>query len=45
MTRSVLFVIVVVALVGGGMVLLARSHGEKAQVRVEKAVPLAILQK
>ncbi len=45
MTRTVLFLIALLALAGGGMVLLAKSHGEKAQVRVEKAVPLASLQK
>ncbi|MFM9828666.1 MAG: hypothetical protein ACKVOB_07970 [Sphingomonas sp.] len=44
MTRPVLLLIVVLALLAGGMVLLARSHGEKAQVRVEKVVPLASLQ-
>lgn len=45
MTRPFLLLILIVVLLAGGAVLLARSHGEKAQVRVEKIVPRASLQR
>lgn len=45
MSRLLIFLIILVSVLIGGTVLLAQLHGEKAQVRVEKVVPLASLAK
>lgn len=45
MSRLVIILVAVVAVLVGGLFLLAGRSGEKPQARVEKVVPLASLSK
>lgn len=45
MSRLIILLVVVAALLIGGVVVLAKTHGEKPQLRVEKAVTLESLSK